>query len=142
MATIRRFEDLEAWKKSRLLSQEVWKITCAGTFSRDYKLKDQINAASGSVMDNIAEGFGRGGRLEFVNFLSIAKGSVDETKSQLYRALDKEHISKEKFESIYSVADEAGRAIHGLIEYLNSSLVKGNKFKDRAKETVKDKSKN
>ena len=124
---------MEAWKKSRLLSQEVWRITSAGTFSRDYKLKDQINAASGSAMDNIAEGFGRGGRLEFVNFLSIAKGSVDETKSQLYRALDKEHISKEKFEAVYAFADEAGRAIHGLIEYLNATPVKGTKFKDRSK---------
>ena len=128
---IERFEDLEAWKKSRLLSQEVCRITSNGTFVRDYKLKDQINAASGSAMDNIAEGFGRGGRLEFVNFLSIAKGSNDETKSQLYRALDKEHITKEKFDSLYAIADEAAKAIHGLIEYLNASSIKGTKFKDR-----------
>jgi four helix bundle protein len=124
MATIRRFEDLEAWKKSRLLAQEVWKASNNGTFARDYKLKDQINGASGSAMDNIAEGFGRGGRLEFVNFLSIAKGSNDEVKSQLYRTLDKEHITNEKFEDLYVLADEAGRAIHGLIDYLNSSLIK------------------
>jgi len=133
MATIRRFEDLEAWKKSRLLSQEVMRITSSGTFVRDYKLKDQIKAASGSAMDNIAEGFGRGGRLEFVNFLSIAKGSVDETKSQLYRALDCEHISKEKFEVAYILADDAGKTIQGLIDYLNSSPLKGTKFKDRTK---------
>ena len=133
MATIRRFEDLEAWKKSRTLTQEIWKITNAGTFARDYKLKDQITAASGSAMDNIAEGFGRGGRLEFVNFLSIAKGSVDETKSQLYRALDFGHITEEKFEAVYALADEAGKTIQGLIDYLNSSSLKGTKFKDRAK---------
>jgi len=137
MATISRFEDLEAWKKSRLLAQEVWRVSIEGTFSKDYKLKEQINGASGSAMDNIAEGFGRGGRLEFVNFLSIAKGSNAETKSQLYRALDKEHITKEKFDSLYAIADEAGKSIHGLIEYLNSTSIKGVKFKDREKDNTK-----
>ena len=142
MATIRRFEDLEAWKKSRLLAQEIWRITNQGTFARDYKLKDQINGSSGSAMDNIAEGFGRGGRLEFVNFLSVAKGSNDETKSQLYRALDKEHIDRDKFDNLYGIADEAGKAIHGLIEYLNTTPIKGTKFKDRTTENYKDKIKN
>ena len=68
MATIRRFEDLEAWKKARELAKEVWKLSNQGSFAKDYKLKDQINSACGSTMDNIAEGFGRAGRAEFVNF--------------------------------------------------------------------------
>lgn len=127
MATIQRFEDLEAWKKSRLLAKEIWQATNQGTFARDYKLKDQINDSS----DNIAEGFGRAGRSEFVNFLSIAKGSNDEAKSQLYRAIDREHITKEKFDTLYAIADEAGKTIHGLIEYLNKSEIKGAKFKNR-----------
>jgi len=133
MATIRQFEDLEAWKKSRQLAKEIWLVTNQGTFARDYKLKDQINDSSGSAMDNIAEGFGRAGRSEFVNFLSIAKGSNDEAKSQLYRALDREHITKEKFDALYAIADEAGKTIHGLMEYLNKSEIKGSKFKDRTK---------
>ncbi|MDB5281266.1 MAG: four helix bundle protein [Bacteroidota bacterium] len=131
MATIKRFEDLESWKRARELAREIWKATQMGTFMRDYKLKDQINSASGSTMDNIAEGFGRGGRSEFVNFLSIAKGSNDETKSQLYRAFDREHLTEETFNSLYNLADEAGKTIHGLIEYLNASEIKGQKFKDR-----------
>ena len=131
MATIRSFEDLEAWKKARLLSKEIWKVSQVGTLSRDYKLKDQINSASGSAMDNIAEGFGRAGRTEFVNFLSIAKGSNDETKSQLYRALDREHIDEENFNRLYALAEEVGKTINGLFEYLNKSNLKGVKFKDR-----------
>lgn len=132
MATIRSFEDLEAWKKARLLSKEIWKETQKGTFARDYKLRDQVNSASGSTMDNIAEGFGRGGRAEFVNFLSISKGSNDETKSQLCRAFDREHIDEENFNRLYVIADEVGKTINGLMEYLNASKIKGSKFKDRA----------
>ena len=113
------------------MAKEIWLVTNQGTFARDYKLKDQINDSSGSAMDNIAEGFGRAGRSEFVNFLSIAKGSNDEAKSQLYRALDREHITKEKFDTLYAIADEAGKTIHGLMEYLNKSEIKGSKFKDR-----------
>lgn len=131
MATIRRFQDLEAWKKSREFSKAIWKETQKGTFVKDYKLKDQINDSSGSAMDNIAEGFGRGGRPEFIHFLSIAKGSNDEAKSQLYRALDREHIDELTFEKIYSVGDEAAKTISGLMDYLNKSEIKGQKFKDR-----------
>lgn len=131
MATIRRFEDLEAWKKSKEFAKQVWVETQKGTFAKDYKLKDQINASAGSAMDNIAEGFGRGGRAEFINFLTIAKGSNDETKSQLYRALDREHINEETFKRLYAIADEAAKTINGLMEYLNKTEVKGLKWKDR-----------
>ncbi len=131
MATIRQFQDLEAWKKSREFSKAIWIEAHKGTFAKDYKLKDQINASSGSAMDNIAEGFGRGGRPEFIHFLSIAKGSNDEAKSQLYRALDRAHIDAPTFEQIYAIGDEAAKTISGLIDYLNKSEVKGLKFKDR-----------
>ena len=131
MATIRRFEDLEAWTKSREFAKEVWKETQKGSFAKDYKLKDQINASAGSAKDNIAEGFGRGGRAEFVNFLTIAKGSNDEAKSQLYRAFDREHINEETFNRLYAIADEAAKTMNGLMEYLNKTEVKGLKWKDR-----------
>lgn len=64
MATVNRFEDLEVWKKARNLSIEIHKIISAENMSKDYRLKDQMNGSSGSIMDNIAEGFSRGGNIE------------------------------------------------------------------------------
>ena len=72
MATVKRFEDLEIWQMARELENKVFEETQKGKLSKDYKLKDQMNSAAGSIMDNIAEGFGRGSRLEFVQFLSIS----------------------------------------------------------------------
>lgn len=83
MATIKRFEDLEIWQIARRLCKEVFNLTNKGPFLKDFKFRDQIRSSSGSIMDNIAEGFERSSRLEFVNFLSIAKGSAGETRSQL-----------------------------------------------------------
>ncbi len=136
MATIKRFEDIEAWKKAREFSKEIWSATQKGTFAKDYKLRDQINDSSGSVMHNIAEGFGRGGRLEFINFLTIAKGSNDEARSQLYAAFNRQHIDEEAFQKLYGMSDEIGRMLSGLVSYLNQSEVKGLKWKDRT--TVKN----
>lgn len=133
MATIRRFEELEVWKKSRVLSQEIFKIISAGELSKDYKLRDQINGSSGSIMDNIAEGFERGGKAEFINFLSFSKGSAGELKSQLYRAFDRKYISQHTFTELYDMTTEIGKMLNGLIEYLNQSEVKGSKFKNRVK---------
>lgn len=76
MATVQRFEDIEAWQKAKLLCTNIHKLIITPLFSKDYKLRDQINGASGLVMDNIAEGFGRGSRLEFVNFLSMAEAQL------------------------------------------------------------------
>lgn len=131
MATWKTFEDLEVWQRARQLSLEIYKLTIEGTFSRDFSLKNQINDASGSVMDNIAEGFERGGKNEFVNFLSYSKGSAGEVRSQLVRAKDREHISNEDFERLHKEADEIGKMIGGLMNYLNKSIHKGLKFKDR-----------
>lgn len=132
MATITQFEDLKIWKLARELAKEVHGVYVASEpFSKDYKLKDQINGASGSVMDNIAEGFERGGRNEFINFLSIAKGSCGEVKSQLYRVLDRKYISEEKFNDLYKKADFLGKKIGAFIKYLNSTIIAGNKFKNR-----------
>lgn len=132
MATITRFEDLEIWQLARNLANEVFRTyTCSEPFLKDYKLREQINGSSGSIMDNIAEGFERNSRNEFVNFLSIAKASSGEVKSQLYRAFDRNYITQERFDYLYNQADEIGRQIGGFINYLNTSLYKGAKFKNR-----------
>lgn len=96
-------------------------------------LKDQINGSSGSVMDNIAEGFGRQGNNEFINFLTIANGSVMEVKSQLYRAFDRSYFTKDKFEELSLQTDEISKMIFGLIAYLGKSDFRGQKFKAREK---------
>src|SRR5436190_17181358 len=92
MATFHRFEDLEIWQIARKLSMKVFQLTETKPSSSDYKFKGQIRSAAGSTMDNIAEGFERSGQFEFVNFLSIAKGSAGEVRSQLYRGMDQQYF--------------------------------------------------
>lgn len=133
MATINSFEDLKVWQKARVLCQQVFEIIRNPIFSKDYKLKDQINASSGSIMDNVAEGFGRQGNNEFINFLTIANGSAMEVKSQLYRALDRDYITKAKFDELSLLVEEITKMIFGLIIYLGKSDFKGQKFKAREK---------
>ena len=129
MATIKRFEDIEAWKKARELTREVYRHSKAGPFSRDFGLRDQIRRAAVSVMSNIAEGFERGGTKEFMQFLAIAKGSVGEIESQLYVALDQAYINEDEFVSLKSLAGPTKRLIGGLISYLRQSGMKGVKYK-------------
>lgn len=141
MATITRFEDLEIWQLARNLASEVFHAyTHCEPFLKDYKLREQINGSSGSIMDNIAEGFERNSRNEFVNFLSIAKASSGEVKSQLYRAFDRHYITKEHFDKLHNQTDNIGRQIGGFINYLNSSLYKGSKFKNRTTDRPNSKS--
>ena len=135
MATINSFEELEVWKKSRILCNEIYVVTCIGSFERDFKLRDQINGSSGSIMDNISEGFERDGKNEFRQFLSIAKGSCGEVRSQLYRALDRKHINEEQFEKLKNQAEEISKQLNSFIKYLNSVEIKGTKFKTTKPET-------
>ncbi|MBS1902331.1 MAG: four helix bundle protein [Bacteroidetes bacterium] len=114
MAKIERFEDLIAWQKARVLTREVYQVTRTGRFSKDFGLAGQIQRASVSVMSNIAEGFERGRRAELHQFLSIAKGSCGEVRSQLYVALDAEYLSEERFAELKSLCEETGRIINGL----------------------------
>ena len=129
MAKIERFEDIKAWQLARGLCKQINGFTLRQAFSRDFRLIGQIKGSSGSIMDNIAEGFERNGNREFIQFLSIAKGSCGETRSQLYRAIDNEYITKEEFDHAFQMAEEASKLISGFMEYLNQSEIKGSKFK-------------
>ncbi|PMD96607.1 four helix bundle protein [Siphonobacter sp. BAB-5405] len=128
MATVNRFEDLQVWQKARLFSKAIFDLTSQGSFSTDFDHKRQLRRAVDSVMDNIAEGFGRGNRNEFVHFLSIAKGSLEESKSQLYRALDRGYMKQSVFDDHYKTADEIAGMIRKLMQYLNQSTIKGSRY--------------
>ena len=128
MATIKRFEDLEIWQDARKLSKEIILISKNTELNRDFKLKAQIKDSSGSVMDNIAEGFERNGNAEFRQFLSIAKGSAGETRSQLYRVFDNDYINEEHLNLLISDCEKLGVKIDNFITYLNKKDFKGTKF--------------
>lgn len=129
MATIERFEDIQAWKRAREVTRKIYELSSGGEFGRDFSLKDQMRRSSVSIMSNIAEGFERDGNREFVNFLSIAKGSCGEARSQLYVALDQNYITPVEFDWTYNHISETGRMIGGLMSYLNQSDMKGRKFR-------------
>lgn len=134
MATIKRFEDLEIWQEARRLSKEVIRLSQFTELKADFKLRNQINGSSGSVMYNIAEGFERDGNLEFRQFLAIAKGSAGETRSQLYRVFDNDFISEEEMLKLTSEYEVLNRRIANFISYLNKKEYKGNKFKQDPEE--------
>jgi four helix bundle protein len=114
MSKIERFEDFIAWQKARLLTSRIYTITNEGSFARDFGLRDQIRRAAVSIMSNIAEGFERWRPAEFQHFLSIAKASCAERRSQLYVAFDAGYISRESFDDLLHGATEVGQIIGGL----------------------------
>jgi four helix bundle protein len=129
MATIKRFEDLDIWQLARELCRDINLIITTTTLNKNYKLRDQIDASSGSVMDNIAEGFERDGKNEFRQFLSIAKGSCGETRSQLYRVFDRKYIDTELFEKTKEKTNVLSNKIGAFINYLNNTEYAGTKYK-------------
>jgi four helix bundle protein len=130
MATITKFEDLEIWQLARILCKKVYELTMS--FKKEFRLTEQMKSSSRSILENITEGFDRDSRLEFINFLSIAKSSCGELKSQLYYCLDCKLIQEPVFNELYKEIDIISSKIGGFIKYLNQSLIKGNKFKNRS----------
>ncbi len=129
MATFRKFEEIECWKKARELTRRVYDISGKRAFAKDFGLRDQIRRAAVSIMSNIAEGYDRSGKGEFIQFLSTAKGSTAEVKCQLYVALDQDYIIRSDFEELSELAAETGRMIGGLMNYLKGSQYRGTKYK-------------
>ena len=129
MARITRFEDIESWRKSRELTKSIYRITLKQGFARDFGLRDQIRRAAVSVLSNIAEGFERDGDKEFIQFLSLAKGSCGEIRAQLYVAWDQAYIDNEEFTALSDLAVEISRMVSGLIKYLKQSGMHGRKYR-------------
>lgn len=129
MATIKRFEDLEIWQHARELCKFINRLIERDKFKYNFSLKDQISRSSGSIMDNIAEGFERGGNKEFVNFLTYSKGSTGEVRSQSYRAFDIGLISQDEFDYLIKETNCLSERIGKLISYLRNTEYKGVKFK-------------
>jgi len=128
MAGFKSFEEIDAWKLARNLSLKGYNLSAAQPFLNDYALRDQVRRAAISISSNIAEGFEREGNKEFVQFLSIAKASTAEVRSQLYLALDLGYISNEEFEQLKLEALSVGKTLSGLIKYLKTSELKGSKY--------------
>ncbi|MCM8569766.1 four helix bundle protein [Gramella jeungdoensis] len=128
MAHYQNFEELEIYKLARHQCIQIWRLINETSLSKDYKLRDQINGSSGSVMDNIAEGFGRGGNKEFIQFLSFARGSNHETQAQLQRAHDRNHSSVNQYQELVEKSEILNEQISKFINYLKSSHRKGSKY--------------
>jgi four helix bundle protein len=120
LPTFKRFEDILAWQKARLLTKEIYLLSSNGEFAKDFELRNQLRRSATSIMANIAEGQGRRTDKDFANFLNMSLGSVAESKSHTYLALDLHHISQQQFENLYEKLDELGRMIFSLSAHLRS----------------------
>lgn len=129
MAGFQRFEEIEGWKVARHLTNEIYTLSRQGEFARDFVLRDQMRGAAISILSNIAEGFERGGNAEFIQFLSIAKGSVGELRAQLYVALDCGYVDASQFDKMQALANEVTGKLGALMAYLHKSGMKGRKFR-------------
>ena len=130
MATYRKYEDLEVWKLARELCKDIFTIIQETPLKNNWKLRDQIDGASGSIMDNIAEGFERGGTKEFIQFLGYSKGSCGETRSQIYRLYDRDYINEIEKNELIEKTNTISKQINGFIGYLKTTNIKGYKFEE------------
>lgn len=118
---IERFEDIRAWQQARELSNLVYDLTVQGNFAKDFRLRDQIQGAAGSIMHNIAEGFDDGSDAEFIHFLKYARRSASEVQSEIYLALDRKYISPVDFQRVYDLATTTKKSINAFVAYLRKS---------------------
>jgi four helix bundle protein len=121
MATFKRFEDIQAWQKARIVTKDIYIASGKGEFSKDFDLRSQIRRSGVSIMANIAEGQGRRTDKDFANFLNMSLGSLAETKSHLYLALDLGYINQDSFNDLYAKLDEIGRMVFALNSHLRQS---------------------
>src|SRR6478752_5114984 len=129
MATIKKFEEIEAWKVARDLCSKLGAVIDSESLKKNYRLIGQIEGSTGSIMDNIAEGFERGTRAEFIQFLGYSKGSCGELRSQLYRAFDRKYLNQEQFDGFYSLAIRISAMLQKFISYLQKTVVPGGRKK-------------
>ena len=129
MPTPKDFEELAIFQMARELSKRIYQPTLRGDFKHDSRFVQQIRAAAGSIMDNIAEGFERNGNKEFINFLYFAKGSCGEVRSQLIRANDVGYLTTDEFNQLYTDCRKLSAGIMKFINELKSSDMSGAKYK-------------
>jgi four helix bundle protein len=118
---VEKFEDLLVWQEARKLTNDIAGIVKRPTFGKGFSLVDQILRSSRSIMSNIAEGFGRYTYRDYKQFLFIARGSLTETQSHLYIALDLRYITEEEFQKIYDLTVSVYKLLNGLISYLKKA---------------------
>lgn len=128
MASIEKFEDIESWQLARILCKKIGELILTTNLKHNYGLANQIDRASGSIMDNIAEGFERNGNKEFIQFLSIAKASCGEVRSQLYRCYDRNFINTDDLENLIDECRTISAKIGAFINYLKKTELKGTKY--------------
>lgn len=128
MAHYKSYQELETYKLAREICKDVLELIISTPLGNDFKFRDQINGSSASIIDNIAEGFGRGGNREFINFLSYSRGSGSETQLQLIRALDRKHIPQEAFDSLFEKTQIQIDQLSKFMNYLKNSDRNGPKF--------------
>lgn len=128
MAHHNSFESLEVYKEATIFCDAIWDMITNTSLNNDYKLREQLNGSSGSVMDNIAEGFGRGGNKEFIMFLGYSRGSCSESKAQLLRCFRRNHIDEITYQKLNLQAENLINQLSKFINYLKSSERKGSKF--------------
>jgi four helix bundle protein len=132
------FEDLEVWKLSRILTNEIYDTSDDGRFSKDYDLKSQIRRAAVSVMSNIAEGYERGGNQEFIQFLSIAKASCGEVRSQLYLVRDRAYLTAEECDRLIDAFKKLSIMLNNFMVSLKASPYKGVKYRMPKQKSMKE----
>ena len=117
---ITKFEDIESWKKARIFTNKIYEVVAKSRLKTDFGLKDQIQRASVSIMNNIAEGYDSGSKKSFINFLNYSYRSASEVQSLLYVLLDQKYIDNSKFDELYQSVSEIKKILGGFIKYLNS----------------------